>query len=100
MIVPPGMPNTTLHPTASSERTSDCAPVTRTGAPLGAAGLGRLACGGGVGTGFCRDMALVIWSASRSVGGSGHEKTPADRHGSYEGRASTQLDPARRRRAC
>ena len=27
-IAPPGMPNTTSAPTSSSERTSDCAPVT------------------------------------------------------------------------
>src|SRR4051794_28438637 len=69
-IVPPGMPNTTSAPTASSERTSDCAPVTRTGVPVGGAGFGR---GGGAGvgagpwdaaTGFGREVALVIGSAS------------------------------------
>src|SRR5690606_41882363 len=35
------MPKTTSEPTASSARTSDCAPVTRTGVPAGGAGFGR-----------------------------------------------------------
>src|SRR5439155_20688135 len=65
-MVPPGIPNTTSTPTASSERTSDCAPVTRTGAPAGGPGLGRGG-GAGVGLGACRDVALVITSAVRLI---------------------------------
>ncbi|GAA2779142.1 hypothetical protein GCM10010470_10940 [Saccharopolyspora taberi] len=86
--MPPGMPKTTSQPTASSERTSDCAPVTFTGAPPGGAGLGRCP-GGGAGTGLCLVLALVIGSASESEGGgwigAGHEKTPADHRWSNEG---------------
>src|SRR5690606_23140574 len=39
-MAPPGMPKTTSTPTASSDRTSDWAPVTRIGVPAGGAGLG------------------------------------------------------------
>ncbi|GAA1241015.1 hypothetical protein GCM10009676_27480 [Prauserella halophila] len=39
--MPPGIPKTTSEPTASSARTSDCAPVTRTGVPAGGVGFGR-----------------------------------------------------------
>ena len=65
-MVPPGMPKTTSAPTASSERTRDCAPVTRTGVPAGGAGFGRAPGVPGVGPGFAslRDVALVIGSAS------------------------------------
>ncbi|GAB3378796.1 hypothetical protein GCM10027360_57220 [Amycolatopsis echigonensis] len=65
------MPNTTSAPTASSERTSDCAPVTRTGVPAGGAGFGRApGTPGAVGPGFAslRDVALVIGSASWVLG--------------------------------
>ncbi|GLY43646.1 hypothetical protein Amsp01_096690 [Amycolatopsis sp. NBRC 101858] len=60
------MPKTTSAPTASSERTRDCAPVTRTGVPAGGAGFGRAPGVPGVGPGFAslRDVALVIGSAS------------------------------------
>src|ERR1041384_8671497 len=67
------MPKTTSQPTASSERTSDWAPVTRIGAPVGGAGLGRGPGRGDVGSGACRDGALVIIASW--VSGSGHEKT-------------------------
>src|SRR5699024_1431996 len=35
------MPKTTSAPTDSSARTSDCAPLSRTGAPAGGPGFGR-----------------------------------------------------------
>src|SRR3569833_4084589 len=65
-MAPPGMPKTTSAPTAASERTSDWAPVTRTGVPAGGAGFGRAPGVPGVGPGFAslRDEALVIGSAS------------------------------------
>src|SRR3954470_15117751 len=89
-MVPPGMPKTTSQPTASSDRTSDCAPVTRTGAPDGGAGLGRLPGVGAPGLAAGRDVALVIGSASW-VGGVGvrTRKNPRRPDGSHEGRAST-----------
>ncbi|GAA4544736.1 hypothetical protein GCM10023192_55860 [Amycolatopsis samaneae] len=104
-MVPPGMPKTTSAPTASSERTSDWAPVTLTGVPAGGAGFGRApGTPGAVGPGFAslRDVALVIglclvgldvslvrvrirrWSWSwatlcPNMAVSEHQKTPADR---------------------
>src|SRR5258708_1557420 len=92
------MPKTTSTPIASSGRTSGWAPVTRTGMPAGGVGLGRAAGapgrgGAGVGaTGAGRDVALVIGFClvGRSAAGMwwlGQQKTPVDRHRSYEGRA-------------
>ncbi|GAA2822935.1 hypothetical protein GCM10010452_58980 [Crossiella cryophila] len=63
-MAPPGMPKTISQPTDSSERTSDCAPVTRTGAPAGGVGRGLAPWdGGGGGVG----LTWVIGSASCSV---------------------------------
>src|SRR4051812_48113081 len=100
MIVPPGMPNTISQPTASSERTSEAEPVTRTGAPPGGAGFGGGPGRGGVapGTGACREGALVIGAASGSVvlrkfhGATSMKKPPSTtlETWSNEGRAPTR----------
>ncbi|GAB2666025.1 hypothetical protein GCM10027271_26460 [Saccharopolyspora gloriosae] len=57
------MPKTISAPTDSSDRTSDCAPVTCAGASWDGAGLERCP-GGGAGTGLCLVWALVIEFAS------------------------------------
>jgi hypothetical protein len=81
-MVPPGIPNTASQPTASSESTSDCAPVTCVGSLTARrAAEGRVGGGvgfGGPGTGAGRGIAvpalvplpLVIWALPRvcSVG--------------------------------
>src|SRR5437764_5835041 len=55
------MPNTASHPSASSERTRDCAPLTRTGAPTGGAGLGGcVGLGMLVGLGISLDRSLGV----------------------------------------
>src|SRR5437763_6210051 len=80
MIVPPGIPNTISQPTASSERTSEEDPVTRTGDPPGGAGFGGgpgRGAGCGPGTGACREVALVIFGCLWLLE-SRHEKTPAN----------------------
>src|SRR6266540_3535894 len=88
------MPNTTSTPTASSERTSDWAPVTRTGVPAGGVGFGRAGVPGRGGPGVAaagagRDVALVIGSLPCGSRCSAFEqqKTLVDRCRSYEGRA-------------
>jgi hypothetical protein len=56
------MPNTTSAPSSSSERTIDWAPEQRVGAPVGGAGLGRVADGGwgAPGGGVGRGVAVVM----------------------------------------
>src|SRR5215217_3717210 len=73
-IVPPGIPKTISTPTASSERTNDCAPVILSGVPTGGAGLGAATPGGFGSAGVVSkarpslvsdlEVALVIGSAS------------------------------------
>ncbi|GAA1273773.1 hypothetical protein GCM10009634_16040 [Saccharothrix xinjiangensis] len=92
--MPPGMPKTTSQPTASRERTSDWAPVTRTGAPLGGAGFGRGPGRGDDSPGAGREVALVIFCLVVKGARSGHEKTLANPDGWDEGRASTQTRTA------
>src|SRR5690242_11618971 len=83
------MPNTASHPSASNERTRDCAPLTRTGAPTGGAGLGGCV---GVGIGMDTSLGVAVVMVlpyfhrllSR-LHSPGHQKTLAARSGSSEG---------------
>src|SRR5437764_15233878 len=104
MIAPPGMPKATSQPTASNDRTSDWAAVSRTGAPAGGAGFGLGADGaGGIpGVGLCRGVALVIGFASRSDREIWATKNPRRPDWSFEGarrqsvsQASTRLRSTR-----
>src|SRR5919206_4006988 len=56
------MPNTASQPSASSERTRDCAPVIRTAAPTGGIGLGGCA-----GVGIVLDTSLGVTVAMVSA---------------------------------
>src|SRR2546423_14916577 len=85
------MPNTASHPSASSERTRDCAPLTRTGAPTGGAGLGGcVGLGMLVGLGISLDRSLgvavvIVLPYFHRLLSPGHQKTLAARSGSSEG---------------
>src|SRR5437763_5755497 len=99
-MAPPGIPNTASHPTDSSERTRDWAPVIgiasdtgRSGRPGGGAGFGWPASGAG------RGLAVVIVSSClvRLLGSSGSRiaaahtrKNPRHRLRRSEGCASTK----------
>src|SRR3954470_16590883 len=73
-MAPPGMPNMTSTPSDSSDRTSDCAPVTDSGAtvlPAGAAPAGEPPAGGLAATGPAAGVGPWARTPAATVSGDG-----------------------------